>query len=85
MAAISSAFDTHDAVKRLEKAGFQSPQAEAITETVRLLDDAQRSDSSLRRPLAIPALTSEPSPTGSGQSSTIRSATEARKNLISSR
>ena len=42
MDAISRAFDTHDAVRRLERAGFQSPQAEAITETVRLLDDAQR-------------------------------------------
>ena len=42
MDAISRAFDTHDAVRRLERAGSQSPQAEAITETVRLLDDAQR-------------------------------------------
>ncbi len=42
--ATSVAFDTHGAVKRLERAGFRSEQAEALTETLRLLGDSQRSD-----------------------------------------
>ena len=40
----ATAFDTLSAAKRLEKAGFHAPQAEAVIETISLLGEAQRGE-----------------------------------------